>query len=69
MAEGSRGLWAPTELAWWLRALDTVRVAVESAYERLEFLPAPPGALVVQRPLVRVLGALPAGLVGERVRR
>ncbi len=44
MAEGSRELWAPAELDGWLRALDTVRVAVESAYERLEFLPAPLGA-------------------------
>ncbi len=47
MAEGRRGLWAPAELEWWLRALDTVRVAVESAYERLEFLPAPLGAWLV----------------------
>ncbi len=40
---GGRELWAPAEVAWWQRALDTVRVAVESAYERLESLPAPGG--------------------------
>lgn len=36
----------PRELDWWLRALDTIRLSMERAYQDQHFLPASPGSWV-----------------------